>query len=272
MRAPRANVEILSGFFSSKLPTSPPAAFERLGAAAGAMAELVDQARPSWALARGPSANELAARRMLAESFIFERALTPDTASKEASANAPMLPMGYKRREVRLALLNGIYKAATGDFWGVIDPSGITSWIGSEDSARVVLIQTLTTETRAEVVAALLRLLNDAAAPASWFPAFATERIAERLDVRAREAAWTTAERRVVSALTADFARRVTTENARAAMGELEIFAQFPTGDGTQTATTPPPARPLWRKPWLWVGMGLGLVGGGAAARLNRGR
>lgn len=203
------------------------------------------------------AADDKAIRVQFASQFIWEKALSPDTAAKERQ--------GGSDGAVRQAMVDGIYRSVTGGWWGGAEPGGLTEWIGSEDTARVAVTNTLLaeTDTAPNVVAGLLRLLRDAAIPVPWLGPLQAQNVFKRLDVRTRESPWTMADRRVISALTAQAAGRVTGELAKAAMSNLPLFQ---TGDGAKVPTTPPASKKWYRNGWVWAGAGMALASGGVLA------
>jgi hypothetical protein len=205
-------------------------------------------------------------RAQFANRFIFEWTLSDGVAAKELQVASP----DGSRGEVRLTLIEGLYDSATGGWWGGADPSGIVEWLGSEETGYASVEETLLAEGNPDpvVIAALLRLLGQAAIPASWLTSIQQKNLFGRLAVRTTEAAWSPLERKAITALAAQAAARV----GFAAGGDLSSLPSFKTGNGSQTPTLPPPSKRWYRSGWTWLAGAAGLVGGGALAGRGRRR
>lgn len=205
-------------------------------------------------------------RRQFASLSLFERTLNP----------ASIKPSTFVSSSTQAKMLDPLYASLTGGIWFEPDPTGITSWIGSEDGGRHYFVQTLVgrphviagheIELAFEVLAPLLKIVRDAALPISWFAALMDAEAFKKLEARISAGEYTTLRRRALLALNAQAAGRVVTELAKLATGKPGAFPSFPAGDGRATPTTPPPAKAWHRSGWTWLAAAGGLIGGGLAA------
>jgi len=215
------------------------------------------------------------ARHAFANMALFERALMHD-----ANVNTEKLlwSMYFQSvlaekpgRSARQVMLDMIHETAIGPWWWPEpDPSGVTSWIKSDLVAGPAIVSTLKLDPVADVVAAALRVLRDAAIPASWLELLISTQAFETLDSRLATTRWSRdveedlATRRALQALSAAARGRVQTDLARLALAVPE--AAFLSGDGSTVPTTPPPRRPWYKRAELYGAAMMGLAIGGAVA------
>lgn len=203
------------------------------------------------------------ARRLFAQASIFERTLNPPSIVKST----------FVRPSLQIRMLEPLYASLTGGFWAPPDPAGITSWIGSEAGGRAYFVSALNSPPRVEtgleiemateVLALLLKIIGEAALPASWFKALAENQVFQKIDVRIAGGGYGPSARKTLLALNAQASARTSAELAKLATAQLP---SFPAGDGQMTPTVPPRAKPWYRSGWLWLGAGAAAVGGGVLA------
>lgn len=254
MASAAEDIQILNDFYlGPETPQGGPAFVKaRRNSVKAAMEDLV------WRASVDPND-----RKLFAETSMLEKALgfgpkregqhkIPGTLGVET-----ILPI-----DARLAMLEGIYKSASGGVWAAPTPAGITTWLGSEYGGKANFITALETDPDPRVRAVLLKIVRDVAVPASWFATFKERRIFEKLDVQAREADWGVFERRAVSALSGQADGRTSVALAQLALGDLSKLPAFPTGEGALAPTAPAPAKRWYRSGWTWLASGSGLVAG----------
>lgn len=201
---------------------------------------------------------ELARRKLLAAGWIIQR---------------NMLEADSGGRALREIMLDGIYKAGNGGFFSSKDPSGLTSWLHSVSVAGGAAASVLIGDTNPGAVAALLKILRDLALPVFWLTFLTNQRAFATLDSRLPTTVWSSTQaadlssRVTLKALSAAASGRVATDLAKLAQATLPTFV---TGDGANAPTTPPPAKPWYRRGNVWAGSAIGLVAGGAVAQSAR--
>lgn len=221
------------------------------------------------------------ARQAFAANSIFETAMVVDQTRSDIlmSQSAALLTytgieavfgQKYEHRTPRQIMLDGIYDAATGGFWGVKDPAGVTPWLHSVDVSAGAVAGTLKGDPSPDVRAAMLKMLRDIAIPEYWASFLKTSRVFETLDSQLPATQWNKfdavadlAARKVLQSLSASANGRIEAALAQNAMTQLPTF---PTGDGKAAATLPPAKTPWYRNFKAMSATAIGLVSGAYAA------
>lgn len=280
MPSPVENINTIRAYWSqmAKWRDSPsfPQAYEPFISAyyygVRAMKELVDQC----------ANNQFTRTDVFARSSVFEQCLVADPASEVARRSllavgafttATMLDADSGGRALREIMLDGIYKAGNGGFFSQKDPSGLTSWLNSVSVAAGGAAGVIVGDTNPGAVASLLKIIRDLALPVFWLSFLTNQRAFATLDSRLSTTIWSStqasdlASRVTLKALSAAAAGRVSADLARLAQATLPVF---PTGDGSNVATTPAPPKSWYRRGDIWGGIGVGLLTGGAVAQSRK--
>jgi len=178
----------------------------------------------------------------------------------------------------RLIMLDKIFSAGDGGFFAATDPSGLTSWLGSEDVSLAAVSSTIATDPNPDVRAAALQIIGALALPARWSqrprptetnaeppPTQLSAAIAS-LQAYLPASPWSPDTRSSLNQLAQQAQGRLGMLEALVATVDFSTLPLVPTGDGKQVPTTPPAPKPWYRNGQV-LGAGMvALVGGAALA------
>jgi hypothetical protein len=251
-----------------------------------AMKELVSQSQGNTYV----RSTVFAAQNIFSTALLAEPAGYTDDLLKRSEGNLARAIIGGSTPP-RLIMLDGIYGAGTGGFFAAADPSGITSWLGSEDVSLAGMAVAISTDVNPAVRAAALRIVGSLGLPARWVQRPPTpantepkptqlEQAIKTLQATLSSSPWDQATRKGLSDLaeralgrldSLAFVVAAAEAKASAAGGApFSAFPSFPTGNGASVATVPPAPKPWYRNGQV-IGAGMiAAIGGAVYAKRQR--